>query len=309
MAYGGLANEFALITLSVKYLNFKVNTKDSEYLKRKAHFRKCSVTTKALCYYGALAGILTMAELDSRIRTIKGNDIRGILISSDINGSSGDPTDYKYWMGNSDIIGVSAKVSNDFTKHPRLSATYDFKQSWGISTTPCSDKYFEAIRPAFDQLLHWKNAGLLWKDDEPILERQRIYKTIQSAFISELETLSSQEIQNLVSYSIGDQDYYKVLRHGTTTDVHALNFRGTLPTPKLDLSFSDISIVKKKVDSVILKLGALDLVFRIHSADTEVIPSMKIEISADIQQDTLVKQVPFKTDKYNKSNSEELLCM
>src|SRR5690606_33387912 len=99
--------------------------------------------------------------------------------------------------------------------HSRLSNDIDFGSKW--LGTPCSEKYFAAIKPVFSSLAQLRaesKATQTWAslgDYHP-----SVYLPILNAFRDELISLDRDNpgivAQRLSQYLIGNQDFYKVIK-------------------------------------------------------------------------------------------------
>jgi len=191
-------------------------------------------------------------------------------------------------------IGISVKHNHAALKHSRLSQTIDFGKEWvGV---PCSENYFEEIRPIFERLNGLKEAGTKWRDLPD--KMTGVYVPLLAAFMKEFKSLesSNKEItRELVRYLLGSngRDYYKLIhRKDNTTTVMPFNIYGTLnqasdesapgieipsfnpPTRIIELSFKE-----KSLTTVILTMNnGWAISFRIHNATTIVEPSLKFDI-------------------------------
>jgi hypothetical protein len=197
-------------------------------------------------------------------------------------------------------IGISAKNKHEAVKHSRLSMSIDFGQKWlGL---PCSPGYFEAIRPIFSVLSQYKENQTKWSE-LPCKEAE-IYVPLLKAFRKELLDLDKQTqglvAQRLVTYLIGNKDFYKVIKHETLTSVQAFNLHGGLNLP-WGKQKSPVKLGRLKLPNRIVELDfrresdslnsqsdtTLHLIcdegwqmsFRIHNAETMVIPSLKFDIT------------------------------
>ena len=190
-------------------------------------------------------------------------------------------------------IGLSIKHNHFAAKHSRLSPTIDFGEKWyGV---PCSDSYWNAVKPIFEQLREHKNNSLKWHD--MAYKKDDIYKPILSAFINELKRAYENDpkiIKDLVCYLLGIRDFYKVVAidRKRLTEFQPFNLRGELnkngkklkaalfinpaklPTEIKYFDFRTNS--KTTVDSCMNNGWSLS--FRIHNASTIVEPSLKFDI-------------------------------
>lgn len=223
-------------------------------------------------------------------------DILQLEILSDDHGKSGDVRDVlairllQKWE-----IWVSAKNNHKTVKHSRLSADIDFWEKW-ISHN-VSKEYFDTITPIFEDLSRLRkesNWTAKWKSMNN--KDSSIYVPILDAFVKELKKLNDQHndtASNLVSYLIGNKDFYKVIKSKNTVEIQAYNINWTLnlpfkniepkyQTPKIPLptEITDISFKKDSKTTVIVTMNNdWTLSFRIHNASSRIEPSLKFDIN------------------------------
>ena len=229
--------------------------------------------------------------------SIADDDILEIRLASDAEGQTGDVRDVltirskQSWE-----IGISAKNNHRAVKHPRLSNTIDFGEKWlGL---PCSDQYFADIRPIFDHLKAIKNDDKTakWVDSFDNIGAD-VYRPILEAFKTELLRLNAQHpsilAERLVTYLIGNKDFYKVIGGKKKVEILAFNLHGTLgksiagirpkaPITKIKLPTRLIEC-DFKPNSQNTLLAVLDegwqISFRIHNASSKVEPSLKFDVN------------------------------
>ncbi len=118
-----------------------------------------------------------------------------------------------------------------------------------------------------------------------------------NAFIAELKKLDKknpkQVAKNLVTYLVGNKDFYKVIKGKNSIEIHAYNLNETLnlpfeniepkyKTPKISLptKILDISFKKDSKTTIIVTLDSdWTLSFRIHNASSKIEPSLKFDIN------------------------------
>lgn len=162
---------------------------------------------------------------------------------------------------------------------------------------PCSQKYFDEIKPIFDFLteLRVKDKNTKWTAISEM--HKKIYVPLLKAFKSELERLDVEnpEIvpQKLVEYLIGNKDFYKIIKGKNKVEIQAYNLHGTLNLPfdkirpkaniqKLKLPTRLIEIVfdNDSDTTLIVSLNeGWQISFRIHNASSRVEPSLKFDIN------------------------------
>jgi hypothetical protein len=245
----------------------------------------------------ASAAINFLIDIEPRLSNgISNEDILVLEIVSDQAGIAGDVRDVliirslQKWE-----IGISAKNNHRAVKHSRLSLNIDFGEKWlGV---PCSQKYFDEIKPIFDMLsdLKSKNKSTKWTSIENM--HQVVYIPILNAFKKELLRLDNENpnivAENLVQYLIGNEDFYKVIKGKKKVEIQAYNLNGTLnlsfeskkpkaKIPKLKLPSRLIEIVYQDNSTTTLLVSLNEgwqISFRIHNASSRVEPSLKFDIN------------------------------
>lgn len=227
---------------------------------------------------------------------ISKEDILVLEIVSDQAGQTGDVRDVliirslQKWE-----IGISAKNNHRAVKHSRLSLNIDFGEKWlGV---PCSQNYFDEIKPIFDMLGNLKasDKSTKWTSIENM--HQVVYIPILNAFRKELLRLDKENpnivAENLVQYLIGNEDFYKVIKGNKKVEIQAYNLSGTLNLPfenvkpkaripKLKLPSRLIEIVYQDNSTTTLLVSLNEgwqISFRIHNASSRVEPSLKFDIN------------------------------
>ena len=214
-----------------------------------------------------------------------------IIFNSDAAGQSGDVRDVLLRTGKK-VIGVSCKSNHEALKHPRLSGTLDFVQSWGLDPHGCSPDYWRAVKPIFAELSSIRQesgATILWAQLEN--KPERFYWPLLDAWADEITRLCSVSdeqsavvCKEMISYLIGRNDFYKVICHGANSvNIQAYNFNDTLATRKTKYP-SSINVINKKNGGVYSKTivfnHGFSINFRIHNASSRVEPSLKFDITA-----------------------------
>lgn len=239
-----------------------------------------------------------LVDIEPRLSNdIDKNDILQLEILSDHHGKSGDVRDVlairllQKWE-----IGVSAKNNHKAVKHSRLSSDIDFGEKW--LNKKVSKKYFDAVTPIFQNLKKIKqesNTTAKWSELEN--HHESVYIPILKAFSKELQALYEESplhvARNLVSYLVGNQDFYKVIKRKNIVEIHAYNINGTLNLPFKDIQpkyktpqvllptqIIDIAFKKDSKTTVIVTLNNdWALSFRIHNASSKIEPSLKFDIN------------------------------
>ena len=245
----------------------------------------------------ASAAINFLIDIEPRLSNgINEKDILVLEIVSDQAGQTGDVRDVliirslQKWE-----IGISAKNNHRAVKHSRLSLNIDFGEKWlGV---PCSQNYFDEIKPIFDMLANLKasDKSTKWTSIENMHEV--VYIPILNAFRKELLRLDKENpniiAENLVQYLIGNEDFYKVIKGKKKVEIQAYNLSGTLNLPfetvkpkaripKLKLPSRLIEIVYQDNSTTTLLVSLNEgwqISFRIHNASSRVEPSLKFDIN------------------------------
>jgi hypothetical protein len=214
------------------------------------------------------------------IRQIQVSRRRGIIVSPENNDN--------HWE-----IGISAKWNNDVSKNSRLAEHLDFCQSWfGF---PCSDQYWQNIAPAMDYIrAHLQQPWRLLPD-----KANSVYRPMVDAFIQEmkLQQANHGDLANLLlDYLVGRYDFYKIMtqRNQRATYIQAFNLKGNLnqdclgiqPTiiinPQARNLPTRIVSIERYLDrpayAEIIMDNGWQFTFRLHNAESNIIPSLKFDI-------------------------------
>ena len=241
--------------------------------------------------------IETMLKIEPGLQAQKNNsDKLYISLQNDSEGAVGDVRDVVFrrvkptWE-----IGFSAKNNNDAVKHSRLSHILDFGQEW--VGCPCSQTYWDEIKPIFEYLMKRKSEGHTFKS----LGEDKIryaYIPLLKAFRKELIRIYNQNDnipEKLIRYLIGNHAFYKIIKDDShnMVIVKAFNINNELNkavngvntkyrTPRINLpsrivEFDFMSGRENTTLDMILD-GGWEISFRIHSADSKIVPSLKFDI-------------------------------
>lgn len=303
----GKAFEYAIAKNYYKYLLDKglavVLEQDEPYNIAKGCYDMQKERAKTAFDRAAIKTIETLLVLEPGLSNqASPNDVLRIRIAADAEGEGGDVRDVIFsrnqirprWE-----VGFSAKNNHEAVKHSRLSMTIDFGDSW--LGHPCSNAYFDEIRPVFQKLLDYKqeNPDMRWADVPD--KQETVYVPVLDAFRKELLRLNEEfdDIpENLLGYLIGRYPFYKIIKDDSNNLVivkaftlesgisNALNKRvnGMLPrarAPKIKFPSRIIEFEYKKGSMTTLMM-VLDegwqVSFRIHSADGPLTNSLKFDI-------------------------------
>lgn len=297
----GKSFEYVLLVQFYERLKDKTNIqviKDSPYVIAKNCFDSLENAEKSSYMLYASFAVNFLIDIEPRLSNDIGKkDILQLQILSDDHGKAGDVRDVlvirllQKWE-----IGVSAKNNHHAVKHSRLSSSIDFGEKWtGIKT---SDKYFKKVRPIFNELEKIRNeSGSKKKWSELDNYHLSVYRPILKAFLEELIDLDKKHPKkiapNLVSYLVGNKDFYKVIKDKNKIEIEAYNFNGTLNLPfksilpkyktpivPLPTKIVDVSFKKKNNTTVIVTMdNDWTLSFRIHNASSKVESSLKFDIN------------------------------
>jgi hypothetical protein len=297
----GKSFEYALLTQFEEKLEDKTTLeviRNSAFDVAKRCFDSVSSSEQSEYLLSASFAVNFLMDIEPRLSNgIAKDDVLQLEILSDHHGKSGDVRDVlairllQKWE-----IGVSAKNNHVAVKHSRLSSNIDFGGKWlGVKV---SDDYFSTVRPIFNGLERIRQeSGATKKWSELGDYHSEIYVPILRAFIRELKNLyeknPKQVASNLVSYLVGNKDFYKVIKGKNSVEIHAYNLSGTLnlpfakilpkyETPKVPLP-TEIVDIDFKLDSNTTVIVTMNndwvLSFRIHNASSRVEPSLKFDIN------------------------------
>ncbi len=297
----GKSFEYALLIQFEEKLKNKTNLeviKNSSFKIAKDCFENVSESEKSDYLLSASFAVNFLMDIEPRLSNDIGkDDVLQLEISPDFHGKSGDVRDVlairllQKWE-----IGVSAKNNHKAVKHSRLSSNIDFGEKW--LGTKSSKEYFDTITPIFknlEKIRKESKAKRKWSELGDY--HQTIYIPILKAFIKELKKLykndSKKVAANLVSYLVGNKDFYKVIKGKSNVEIHAYNINGTLNLPFKKISpkykTSQVPLPTKiididfKVASDTTAIVTMDndwmLSFRIHNASSRVESSLKFDIN------------------------------
>ena len=248
---------------------------------------------KGIYKISSKTAVIRIFELEPRI-TENDNDVLELMIQADNKGKGGDVRDILIirksiqWE-----IGLSIKHNHFAVKHSRIGQKLDFGAKWyGI---PCSQDYWNDVRPVFNYLVSEKNKKTLF-DNLPDKEND-VYIPLLKAFIDEISRQSQTHPdvpRRLVEYLLGKYDFYKVISidNQRRTQIQSYNLHGTLnqdginrkpsieiPIVLLPTRIIRLDFVPNKTNTVELYMdGGWQFSFRIHNAEKVVAPSLKFDI-------------------------------
>lgn len=282
---------WALYEILIPIKNVEI-IENSSFIANKRAWLTLNKDMQDLLKISANSAVSTILELEPKMS--EKDDELLLEFQNDGAGEQGDVRDIVIKYKNIEWeVGLSIKHNHEAIKHSRLSHRLDFGQEWfGV---PCSDFYWNAIKPIFDRLKIEKSKGTNWSE---ISDKERnVYVPLLKAFIDEVIRTYNKDStipKKMVEYLIGSKDYYKVISHDKKqlTLIRTFNLHNTLNKPS---RFRVSSIIVPKVDlpTELVKLkfklesnntiemylnNGWQLSFRIHNASTKVEPSLKFDV-------------------------------
>lgn len=244
----------------------------------------------------AVVAINHIITLEPRLtNTANQNDTLILQLQPDSAGRAGDVRDVLFIRSNQNWeIGISAKNNHRALKHSRLSNVLDFGNSWvGV---PCSQAYFNAINPIFTHLSSLKATNALWRSIPH--KDSSIYQPLLLAFSTELMRINATNTnipQKLITYLVGGNDFYKVMKRPRIVEILGFNLHNTLgkkiggvlgvaPIQRLALPTQIIRLQMRQGSAGTLEMvcdNGWQLSFRIHSAKSLIEPSLKFDINLE----------------------------
>lgn len=241
----------------------------------------------------AAAAVATIFDMEPMILE-QSSDTLKLKIQTDNEGKEGDVRDIL--ITRSDVqweIGLSIKHNHFAVKHSRLAKTLDFGSKWfGV---PCSDSYWDTIKPIFDYLAAEKSANKKWS--ELPSKDTTVYVPLLQAFIDEINrscAIDNSIPSKMVEYLLGEFDFYKIISidRQRLTQIQSYNLHGTLnrasrvlkpkisvPVACLPTRIVSLNFKPNSTNTVELYLdGGWQFSFRIHNASTKVETSLKFDI-------------------------------
>jgi len=296
----GKAFEYALLTQFEEKLRDKTHVeviKNSSFSIAKWCFENTNKAEQSDYMLSASFAVNFLIDIEPRLsHDIWKKDILQLEILSDEHGRTGDVRDVvvirllQKWE-----IGVSAKNNHEAVKHSRLSHQIDFGEKWlGIKV---SKEYFNTVTPIFNGLEKLRKESKATKKWSELGDyHTSVYVPVLKAFVKELKKLNTKNKSvpsNLVSYLMGNKDFYKVIKSKNTVEIHAYNINWTLnlpfknidpkyKTPQVPLPTEIIDIEFKKGSNttvVITMNNDWTLSFRIHNASSRIESSLKFDIN------------------------------
>lgn len=292
----GRAYEFiCLLTLSqeinkTRKAEIEVN---SAYHAAEHAWNTISDELKSILVQSATATVSTIFDMEPMIIE-NSDDILSLKIQTDNEGKEGDVRDIV--IARKDVkweIGLSLKHNHFAAKHSRLAKDIDFGNKWfGV---PCSENYWNDIKPIFDYLTEQKTLDKKW--NELPSKNKTVYVPLLQAFMDELNrsnALDSSVPQKMVEYLLGELDFYKVISIDSKriTRIQSYNMHGQLnqasktikpqihiPVVYLPTRIVNLDFKPNSTTTIELYMdGGWQFSFRIHNAATKVETSLKFDI-------------------------------
>ena len=292
----GRAYEYiCLLTLNDEINQFRQSRiiENSAFFAAQNAWDSMNIEFQRVLTESAFAAVATIFDMEPLIIEQEDDDLT-LMIQTDNEGQEGDVRDIV--ISRKDIkweIGLSIKHNHFAVKHSRLGGGLDFGRKWfGV---PCSENYWNNIKPIFDYLREEKANQTNWSD-LPAKENG-VYIPLLEAFIQEVKDsclIDESVPQKMVEYLLGEFDFYKVISIDSRriTQIQTYNLHGTLnmpskannPTievPVASLPTRIVSFDFKPNSNNTVELymdGGWQFNFRIHNASTKVEPSLKFDI-------------------------------
>ena len=292
----GRAYEYiCLLTLNeeINKIRRAVVIENSAYFAAKNAWNLVGVNIQTILSQSAKAAVITIFEMEPMILEAS-DDVLTLKLQTDNEGQQGDVRDIV--IARKDVkweIGLSIKHNHFAVKHSRLSNSLDFGKKWfGV---PCSDNYWNNIKPVFNYLAEQISQNKNWNELET--KNTDVYIPLLNAFMNEIKESTKQNSnvpQKMVEYLLGEFDFYKVISIDSKriTQIQSYNLHGNLnkstktisPKIKIPVVMLPTRIVSfdfKPNSSNTVELymdGGWQFNFRIHNASTKVEQSLKFDI-------------------------------
>ena len=266
---------------------------NSAYTANKNAWDSISKPLQQILTESAKAATATIFDMEPMILE-QGEDMVVLKFQTDKEGKEGDVRDIV--IARKDVqweIGLSIKHNHFAVKHSRLGKNLDFGDRW--FSVPCSQNYWDEIRPIFAYIDQEKQANKKWS--ELSSKAEDVYIPLLNAFVNEIKKANAENEgipRKMVEYLLGQFDFYKVISidNKNVTQIQTYNLRGTLnrasnkEQPKIIVPVSSlptriVSLAFKPGSDNTVELymdGGWQFSFRIHNASTYVESSLKFDI-------------------------------
>jgi len=283
----GKAFEFAIAQALSKELDIPV-AESPAYENTKSSYEKVAAQLQERFPMAASLAIHRILERESK--NLSSMHPQSVWVAGDSLGQKGDVRDVVIKCKEAEI-GISCKTNHDAFKHSRLSGKADFVKTWGLDPAGCSPEYWAAVKPLFAELTQIRKdsgAKALWSDQKDVPER--FYWKVLDAFEAEILRLTaadapraSEVSKNLISYIIGNHDFYKVISRPDQVEIQGFNLNGTLAVSKTRYPEHVIGIDRLnggQYSKTVRFNRGFTFNFRIHSASSRVESSLKFDVKA-----------------------------
>lgn len=264
----GRAYEFICL-LSLNEAINKIRTAkiviNSSFAAAKSAWETLSLCEQHLYTLSAKSTIETIFALEPNIIEVS-DDVLNLYIQTDQHGEDADVRDII--IERKDIrweIGLSIKHNHMAVKHSRIAKSLDFGTKW--YDVPCSEAYWEDVKPTFDLLENEKLKGTYFRELNS--KEDDVYVPLLNAFVKEIssQVKANKDVpRRMVEYLLSKYDFYKVISIDSKriTTIQSFNMYGTLNLP------SRVSEPKIKVPVINLPTELLYIGFKPKSKTTVV---------------------------------------
>lgn len=273
----GHAFEYGIACAFNRIYNNAILQEDKFLERAKNAFCDCTQIEKEKIFRASDEIAAFLIAHDKQLQQQTGNLI---YLQSDMKGVEGDVRDVVI-ENRKKQIGISAKNRHTAVKHSRLSEKIDFGRHW--FDVPCNPEYYHQIVPIFRELNTLKRQGILWNELDN--KAKRFYVPILIAFRDEAIRLckaNSNAPKKMVEQMMGIYDFYKIIKENGDVSIQSFNFHGTLGWGK-HIKFPTRLIESREKDNSDNTLiftfdEGWQLSFRIHNAESKVVPSLKFDV-------------------------------
>ncbi|MBR3605199.1 MAG: HaeIII family restriction endonuclease, partial [Candidatus Gastranaerophilales bacterium] len=203
--------------------------KNSAFIAAQNAWYNVDSTFQSILQESAKAAVATIFDMEPMIIE-ESSDTLTLKIQTDNEGKEGDVRDIL--ISRNDVcweIGLSIKHNHFAVKHSRIGRNLDFGKKWfGV---PCSDNYWNNIKPVFNYLAEQIAQNKNWNELET--KNTDVYIPLLNAFMNEIKESTKQNYnvpQKMVEYLLGEFDFYKVISIDSKriTQIQSYNLHGTL---------------------------------------------------------------------------------
>lgn len=266
---------------------------NSSYEAAQNAWSSLSQSEQQLYTLSAKSTIETIFAMEPNI-VERSNDKLALYIQNDKHGEEADVRDII--IERKDIrweIGLSIKHNHMAVKHSRIAKTLDFGSKW--YDIPCSNTYWNEVKPIFDFLELEKSKGTFFRDLKS--KEDDVYVPLLNAFVKEVNSqvqANKNVPRRMVEYLLSKYDFYKVISIDSKriTTIQSFNMYGTLNLPS-HVSQPTIKVPVINLPTTLLHVGfkpgskttvvmcfdnGWQFSFRIHNAKDVVETSLKFDI-------------------------------